>query len=64
MPRFLYFDFGEVLFHFSHPLAARQMAQVAGTDYKTVWNVVFAGDLELRFEAGCDEFSCRVGLIW
>jgi putative hydrolase of the HAD superfamily len=67
-PRFLYFDFGEVLFRFSHPLAARQMAQVAGTDFHTVWNTVFAGDLELRFEAGDltndqfhEEFCRRTG---
>jgi len=51
-PRLLYFDFGEVLFHFSHPLAALQMAEVAGADYDTVWRVVFVEGLQWRFEAG------------
>jgi putative hydrolase of the HAD superfamily len=58
-PRFLYFDFGEVLFHFSHPLAALQMAEVAGADYDTVWRIVFVEGLEWRFESGeisTDEF--------
>ena len=51
-PRFLYFDLGNVLLHFDHHLAARQMAQVAGVSEERVWEVVFAGDLEARYESG------------
>lgn len=51
-PRFLYFDLGNVLLHFDHHLACRQMAEVAGVPAEMVWDVVFAGDLELRYEAG------------
>jgi putative hydrolase of the HAD superfamily len=57
--RFVYFDFGKVLFTFDHRRAARQMADVAGVDADRVWAVVFAGDLEHRYEAGqitSDEF--------
>ncbi len=51
-PRFLYFDLGNVLLKFDHHLAARQMGEVAGVAEDTVWEVVFAGDLEARYEAG------------
>jgi HAD superfamily hydrolase (TIGR01493 family) len=51
-PRFLYLDLGNVLLKFDHHLAARQMGQVAGVPEEKVWQVVFAGDLELRYEAG------------
>ena len=51
-PKFIYFDLGNVLLHFDHHLAARQMADVAGVDTQRVWDVVFAGDLEERFERG------------
>jgi glucose-1-phosphatase len=51
-PRFLYFDLGNVLLNFDHHLACSQMGQVAGIDAKKVWDVVFATDLELRYEAG------------
>ncbi|MEX2187519.1 MAG: HAD family phosphatase [Pirellulales bacterium] len=57
--RFVYFDFGNVLFNFDHRRAARQMAAVAGVSEDRVWEVVFAGDLEHRYEAGqitSDEF--------
>jgi putative hydrolase of the HAD superfamily len=51
-PNFLYFDLGNVLLDFSHERAARQMAEVSGAEYDLVWQTVFAGDLELRYEAG------------
>ncbi|REK19012.1 MAG: HAD family phosphatase [Planctomycetota bacterium] len=51
-PRFLYFDLGNVLLNFDHQLAARQMAEVAGVSSQRVWDVVFGGDLELRYESG------------
>jgi putative hydrolase of the HAD superfamily len=56
-PRFLYFDLGNVLLFFDHHQAARQMAEVAGLDTQRVWDLVFAGDLEFRYESG--EFDDR-----
>jgi len=50
--RFLYFDLGNVLLKFDHRLACRQMGEVADVPADVVWEVVFAGDLELRYEAG------------
>jgi FMN phosphatase YigB (HAD superfamily) len=51
-PRFIYFDLGNVLLYFDHHLAARQMGEVAGVPEQAVWDLVFATDLELRYEAG------------
>jgi FMN phosphatase YigB (HAD superfamily) len=51
-PKFLYFDLGNVLLHFDHHRAARQMGEVAGVSEQKVWDLVFASDLELRYEAG------------
>ncbi len=51
-PQFIYFDLGNVLLHFDHGRGAQQMAEVAGTTPERVQEVVFAGDLELRFERG------------
>jgi glucose-1-phosphatase len=56
-PKFLYFDLGNVLLKFDHRQACRQMGIVAGVSPERVWDVVFAGDLELRYEAG--EFDDR-----
>ncbi len=50
--RFLYFDLGNVLLKFDHRLASRQMGEVAGVPADVVWEVVFAGDLEQRYESG------------
>ena len=62
---FIYFDLGNVLLHFDHQLACRQMGEVAGLAAEKVWDAVFAGDLEQRYESGAlddrgfyDEF-CR-----
>ena len=51
-PRFLYFDLGNVLLHFDHRLACRQMGEVAGVPADRVWDMVFASGLELRYESG------------
>jgi FMN phosphatase YigB (HAD superfamily) len=51
-PRFLYFDLGNVLLNFDHRLACRQMGEVAGAPADKIWDVVFATDLELRYEVG------------
>jgi HAD superfamily hydrolase (TIGR01509 family) len=54
---FLYFDLGNVLLHFDHRLAARQMAEVAGISADEAWRIVFAGGLELEYERGA--LDCR-----
>jgi glucose-1-phosphatase len=51
-PRFLYFDLGNVLLKFDHHLACRQMGEVAGVPAERVWDVMYAGDLGRRYEAG------------
>ena len=51
-PKFIYFDLGNVLLYFDHRRACRQMAAEAGTSADKVWDAVFAGDLELRYESG------------
>lgn len=51
-PKFLYFDLGNVLLHFDHQRAARQMASVAGITPEEVWKTVFESDLQLRYEQG------------
>jgi FMN phosphatase YigB (HAD superfamily) len=56
-PRFLYFDLGNVLLTFDHQLACRQMGQAAGLAAERVWDVMYAGDLAQRYEAG--EFGDR-----
>ena len=51
-PEFIYFDLGNVLLHFDHHRAARQMGEVAGITPERVWEIVFASGLELRYERG------------
>jgi FMN phosphatase YigB (HAD superfamily) len=51
-PEFIYFDMGNVLVKFSHELAVRQMSQVAGVSAERVYETVFGGDLNRRFELG------------
>jgi len=51
-PQFIYFDLGNVLLHFDHGRAARQMAELAGTTPELVREVVFRSDVELRYERG------------
>ena len=53
--QFLYFDLGNVLFHFSHEQMVRQMAELAGVATDVVERVLFVEGLQDRFEAGeCD----------
>lgn len=54
---FLYFDLGNVLLHFDHRQAARQMAEVAGISADEAWRIVFAGGLEIEYERGA--LDCR-----
>jgi putative hydrolase of the HAD superfamily len=49
---FVYFDLGNVLIHFDHERAARQMAEVAGVSEQQAWDAVFADGLSLRYEQG------------
>lgn len=51
-PDFLFFDVGNVLLHFDHHVAARQLAALAGADPAQVYEQVFESGLELRAEAG------------
>jgi glucose-1-phosphatase len=51
-PLFLYFDLGNVILHFDHRVAARQIAVLTGLPETRVWDVVFASGLELRYESG------------
>jgi len=52
MPKFLYFDLGNVLLFFDHRLAARQLAALAGVDEREVFDYIFASDLNTRCDAG------------
>ncbi len=52
MPRFLYFDLGNVILKFDHHRSARQMGDVAGVPAERMQQVVFETDLEARYEAG------------
>ncbi|MBI2478344.1 MAG: hypothetical protein HYV60_06795 [Planctomycetia bacterium] len=52
IPRFIYFDLGNVLVNFDHHRGARQMAEVAGVAEQLIWEVVFASDLEMEYERG------------
>jgi putative hydrolase of the HAD superfamily len=51
-PKFIYFDLGNTLVYFDHWVACRQMAEVAGVSADDVWQIVFASDLEHRYESG------------
>jgi putative hydrolase of the HAD superfamily len=66
--RFIYFDLGNVVLHFDHDRAARQMAEVAGVSVRQVRDLVFTGDLQTQYETGrissrqfYDEFRERTG---
>jgi len=56
---FIYFDLGNVILNFSHERMCRQIAEVTGTDAKTVHHVVFDSGLKEKAEAGgcsCTDF--------
>ncbi len=57
MVEFLYFDLGNVVLHFDHHRACRQMAQVfarhgATVSQEDVWNALFASGLQQQYEQG------------
>jgi putative hydrolase of the HAD superfamily len=52
MLKFLYFDLGRVLLHFSVDRMCRQMAGVAGIEPAAVQTAIFQGDLQNRYERG------------
>jgi glucose-1-phosphatase len=51
-PRFLYFDMGNVLLRFSHERMAKQMARVAGIDFRRAWQTLFEDGLHWAYERG------------
>ncbi len=52
MLKFLYFDLGRVLLHFSVDRMCRQMAELAGIEPAAVRSALFQGDLQDRYERG------------
>jgi putative hydrolase of the HAD superfamily len=67
-PQFIYFDLGNVLLTFDHQIACRQVAELAEITPERVWEILFASDLQSRYERGemssrefYEEF-CRVSL--
>lgn len=63
-PQFVYFDLGNVLCFFDHGISAKQMADIAGTDAKTIRQIVYESDLEHRYETGlisCEQFVTEIG---
>jgi FMN phosphatase YigB (HAD superfamily) len=68
-PKFLYFDLGNVLLFFDHRKAAAQMAAHFACPAERMWDLVFAGGMNDRLDAGtfttrgmydalCDEVGC------
>jgi glucose-1-phosphatase len=51
-PQFIYFDLGNVLLTFDHRVACRQMAELTGLTVERVWEIVFARELQQRYERG------------
>ena len=52
MLKFLYFDLGRVLLHFSVDRMCRQMADLAGIEPAVVKTAIFESDLQNRYERG------------
>jgi putative hydrolase of the HAD superfamily len=52
MLKFLYFDLGRVLLHFSVDRMCRQMAELAGIEPAAVRSAIFESDLQNRYERG------------
>lgn len=50
--RFVYFDLGKVLVHFDHQTAVEQLSRLSGRPEVLVQQVVFASDLQNRYESG------------
>ena len=51
-PSFLYFDLGNVLFHFDREIAFRKMARVAGITPDRVGQIIYDSGLQRRYESG------------
>lgn len=51
-PKFIYFDLGNVLFNFSHPLICEQVAKVSGVPTGDVCGFIEQGDFIRRLETG------------
>lgn len=77
MPRFFYFDMGNVLLHFDHRIAARQMAELAGAEADALWEFFVESGLVWRCDAGevdaeafyaefcrCTGASCSREALW
>ncbi|MES1213017.1 MAG: HAD family phosphatase [Singulisphaera sp.] len=52
VPKFIYFDLGNVLLFFDHALSCRQMAATAGLSEAQVREAVFDSGLQWQYEAG------------
>ncbi|HEY4311199.1 MAG TPA: HAD family phosphatase [Pirellulales bacterium] len=52
VPKFIYFDLGNVLLYFDHALSCRQMAAAAGLSEQQVREAVFDSGLQWQYEAG------------
>jgi FMN phosphatase YigB (HAD superfamily) len=50
--RFVYFDLGNVLLHFSHRRACEQMGALSGHSADQIWEIVFKSDMQKQYEAG------------
>ncbi len=51
-PRFFFFDLGNVLLHFDHMRACRQIGRLVGRDAGQVWDAIFVSGLQQRYERG------------
>jgi len=68
-PEFLYFDLGNVLLTFDHRVACQQVAALTGRTPERVWEVIFASQLQARYEQGAvssrefyEEFCAATGV--
>lgn len=52
MPKFFYFDLGNVLLTFDHHTACAQVGELLGVPAAKVWEVMFASELQSRHEQG------------
>lgn len=59
VPKLIYFDMGNVLLHFDHTRACRQMAEVSAAAYDSVWDFVFGDREGLQWQYERGEVSSR-----
>ncbi|MFO0913471.1 MAG: HAD family phosphatase [Pirellulales bacterium] len=50
--KFVYFDLGNVLFHFDHRRAAANLAAAGGVTPQAAWDALFASGMQWRYEQG------------